>query len=218
MEALEVPDHDGEARDHGDVFFGDPRGAIGELVSATTSLNPWQKLNRGEHTDWLLHILAPLAAGLVALPLLGGGPQPARWIDMTRSQLALGSAVALLVFLAMRPIRWSTYVGTRGVATSYRVLGLYRSRPRVFEFTSANESRLSYKRVYKRGWYTGTCFCCEWLDARGRRVFHISGAFTEVDQNLPEVIVPRMLRRDHPIYFAQAAAVAWRRFMPPRAP
>jgi hypothetical protein len=199
---IELPEHDGTQRDPRDVFFGFSGDAVGELTSASTSVSPKAR----QRTDWSIQIIGPLMMGLGATTFFqrlepeGSALTPA---------IVLGVLVAGVVFALLRPDQTATYVGRAGIASARRWHGLVPARTRVLRFADATELRKRFTRVHPRGYYQGTSFVYEWVDRDGRRLFAISGVFPERDHTLDEVVVPRGLRRDHPIYFARAAAAAW---------
>ncbi len=205
MSALQVVNHNGAARDASDVFFAPASPAIGNLVSASTSVNP---MRPPPHRDWLGSLLI---AGLLAL--IGGmavahllGHDEATWSPW----LLVGGApifAAVLALLRARP-RVCTFVGDAGIAIARSRLGVGSGEVHRFAGTAA--VNVGFTRGFDRG-YTATAYSFDWVDEQGRIVFSIRGSFREyrIDEEALDEAAIRALPVDDRLHFARAAKRAW---------
>jgi hypothetical protein len=206
----DVLNHTATAREPDDHFFVEPPIDIGDLLSASTTVNPSRR--RATLEDWEGRLVA---AVVVTLPVvfLGGvisvraTGRMSPWVLVVAGFWFVGA-----VWYASRAAVRCTFVGTRGVARAQRRLGFLVQRSS-FLFADAADLRVTFTRGFKRG-YCGTRYEYEWLDQRGRVVFVIRGNFAEyyIDRDEIDHATIAELPVDHDLHFARAAVLTWRVF------
>jgi len=204
-----VPNHNGQARDDADVFFALPPPAIGELLSASTSVN---RRHRGD-AAWFLRVCFALAISACV------AAAAATFDDGGGSWSELPPPVWAVMALAFACTLWLTgddevcsFVGTEGFALARRWLGMFPGRASLRPFRAATRLRVAYTRVFRGDDYRGTSFAFEWLDRQGQVVFALRGDFREYRVDLDELDIDAIaaLPVHHRFYAARAAAIAWR--------
>jgi hypothetical protein len=197
--------HDGTAIEAGAVFFGDPGGTIGTIVSGTTNVN--RHYRGGTKSSW--------TAGRVFLGLLGAGVgfgvavAAASSVRADAAVLAMttgGTGLGFFGFSRLIAIKHTaTLVGTEGIAVYTRKRGRVRSE--VFRFEQASEMRTASTRHYTNGVYTGTNFTNTW-HRDGKVVHRIAGHYYEHKK--------RPIPKENPIHMAWAAERQWAMYQLPR--
>jgi hypothetical protein len=202
----DVRDHMGNPPSHETLVFARPPVEIGQVLSVESTMPAQQ---RGMSMPVKLAIVAAACSvgALATAPLL---LICWRWHDWQIGAVCTGSCLLLTiaVVLGCRAIQCRftcTFVGTAGLARFTLPASPWASRrakPRreLLLFRDAAGMRASVKHGYLDGIYNGTRFGYAWFDARGSRLFRISGGHHTFES---------VARSGNAFHFAIAAESAW---------
>jgi len=197
----EMCDHGGSAIPEDADFFVPPPAAIGEVVSAYTSLTrDVQPTPSGTRAAWVGGAACAGALVGIVIAIVVQSPVP-----LVLFGLPLGCIGMALVLYATRFRYRCTYVGREGVAR-FRCSGSrgQLDLEEVFRFRDAAEVRVKQVRRFVNGVYQGTDYEYAWSDVAGLACYLISGTHKGRDNPPP----PR-----DPYHYALAAELAWSNYM-----
>jgi hypothetical protein len=194
-----LTDHGGGPLPPDADFFVPPPRAIGELMSAYTTMRqgdvPWTP---GGRAAWALMAAAFGILIGVLIPVLFRSRHPVPFLILPLA-LATGGAGLALWLTGFK--RSCTYVGRDGVARFVCTGNRDRiTLKEVFCFRDAMELRTSQTRHYVNGGYTGTNYSFTWTDVAGLTRHVISGTHKS------EKGTPPLTDK---YYYATGAEFAW---------
>jgi hypothetical protein len=193
-----IPDHRGQRRAAGAVFFAPPPAELGPLVSAESTLGTKFTFN----LPLRLVMTLPVAAVFIYAGLLLAEKRPPdESLAYQFFAFIAGAAGAAVVWYYTRFNHACTYVGEHGFAI-FTLSGSAMGKPvrNVLLFKNAAELRATQTRMYMNGVYTQTTYDYRWVDDHGRRVARLNGRY--MGENRP----PKEGDRYH---FASAAEIVW---------
>ena len=176
--------HNGSYTSELDVFFGDPGGQIGQVLSGSTNAQRDPQTGQVKQRNGGRVFFAILGAGGGALVGWGAAAflvakiasEPiaaANWFAI----IFFGIIGAVLTWIIAEPADICTYVGTDGVARFKRKKGNITAE--ILRFADAAAMTAGKTRQYVNGVYSGTSYNFAFKDRGGSQLFTVIGQFQQ---------------------------------------